>query len=180
MLLEEPIAHADMPASQTRPTSDSWNVPAALRRVLLALVLFGTGGLLLELVLLEHYDSVWKCVPLVLLGIVLLDGMLLWLKPTVGSVRVFQALMMLCLASGAAGLYLHYRGNVEFEIERDPSLHGLALFWSALRGATPSLAPAAIAQLGLLGLIVTYRHPSLRRSRSVHDQRADAEPGETT
>ena len=33
----------------------------------------------------------------------------------------------------------------------DPALHGLDLFWSALRGATPALAPGAMAQLGLIG-----------------------------
>jgi hypothetical protein len=157
----------DRSSQPPAPTSvERWDVPEPVRRVLLALVLFGTGGLLLELVLLEHYDSVWKCVPLVLLGIMLADGLILWWRPSAGAVRVFQALMMLCLASGAAGLYLHYRGNVEFERERDPRLHGLPLFWDALRGATPSLAPGAMAQLGLLGLIVGYRHPLLRRSPS--------------
>jgi len=61
---------------------------------------------------------------------------------------------------------LHYRGNVEFERERDPSLSGLALVWEALRGATPSLAPGAMAQLGLLGLAITWRHPAARRRTS--------------
>ena len=27
----------------------------------------------------------------------------------------------------------------------------------------PALAPSALAQLGLLGLLYTYRHPALRR-----------------
>jgi hypothetical protein len=70
--------------------------------------------------------------------------------------------MVLQIATAIAGLIFHYRGNVEFEIERDESLRGLALFWEAIRGATPALAPGALAQLGLVGLAFTYRHPALK------------------
>ena len=64
------------------------------------------------------------------------------------------------LGAGLLGVYLHFAGNVEFAIERTPELRGFALVWKALRGATPALAPGALAQLGLLGLIYTYTHPS--------------------
>jgi hypothetical protein len=69
--------------------------------------------------------------------------------------------MILQVVTGLAGLALHYKGNVEFELERDESLRGLKLFWEAIRGATPTLAPGALAQLGLVGLAFTYRHPAL-------------------
>jgi hypothetical protein len=62
---------------------------------------------------------------------------------------------------GVLGLYYHYHGNVEFALERNPSLRGTGLIWKALRGATPALAPGALAQLGLLGLLFCYRHPAL-------------------
>ena len=75
--------------------------------------------------------------------------------------RSFQTIMVLYLLIGALGVYFHLRGNVEFAVERDPSLSGLKLLWKALRGATPALAPGALAQLGLLGLLYTYGHPSL-------------------
>jgi hypothetical protein len=65
--------------------------------------------------------------------------------------------MVIYLIVGALGVYFHIRGNVEFALERDPSLSGLRLLWKALRGATPALAPGALAQLGLLGLLYTYR-----------------------
>ncbi len=35
----------------------------------------------------------------------------------------------------------------------DDAADGLVLLWRSLRGATPALAPGALAQLGLLGLI---------------------------
>jgi hypothetical protein len=134
-----------------------------LRRALLALVLVGAAGLLAELALLEHWDSAWQWAPLALLGLVLVvAGALAW-RPTRGVLRGFRALMVLCVVAGTLGVYLHYRGNVEFELEREPTLGGLALLWEAVRGATPALAPGALAQLGLVGLAYAFRHPLLRR-----------------
>jgi hypothetical protein len=137
------------------------DIAHSLRRLLLALVLLGAAGLLVELVLLEHYDSAWKWSPLVLLVVVLLSAAAAWLRPGHGTLVIFRAMMRLCVALGLVGLALHYKGNLEFAREHDPSLSGLALLWKGMRGATPSLAPGALAQLGLLGLIFTYRHPAL-------------------
>jgi hypothetical protein len=145
------------------PTPDNDNF-AALRRVLLLLVLIGAIGLLVELALLEHFDSPAQWLPLALLAVVLGALTMVRIRPGPGTVRFFQALMALCVVFGGVGIILHYRGNVEFELERDGSLHGLRLFWEAIRGATPALAPGALSQLGLIGLVYTYRHPALRRS----------------
>lgn len=137
-----------------------------VRRLLLALVLFGTGGLILELLLLEHYESVWQWVPLGVLGAGFVGGVAVALGPTARCVRAFQALMALFVATGLLGLVLHYRGNAAFEREMDRSARGLGLVWSSLRGATPALAPGALIQLGLLGLILAFRHPALRPARN--------------
>ncbi|HEX2203139.1 MAG TPA: hypothetical protein VHG91_07565 [Longimicrobium sp.] len=137
-----------------------------IRRLLLALMGVGTAGLLAELALLEHYESGWQWVPLVLLGAGLLLGIAVWLKPSAVTLRLFQALMAAYVVAGAVGFWLHFRGNVEFELESDPSLGGLALVWAALQGATPALAPGAMAQLGLLGLVLAFRHPALARRAS--------------
>ncbi|MGZ8468140.1 MAG: hypothetical protein ACXWZS_01580 [Gemmatirosa sp.] len=147
------------------PSSDPAVDPAGpLRRLLLAVVLVGAAGLLVELALLEHYDSAWQWTPLALLGLVLAVGGTMAWRPTRGALRLFQALMTVCVVAGAVGVYLHYRGNVEFELERESTLGGLALLWEAVRGATPALAPGALAQLGLVGLAYAFRHPLLRPS----------------
>ena len=132
-----------------------------VRRLLLGLVLFGTVGLLLELLLLEHYESTWQWIPLVLLITGLVAGAVLGARPSRRAVLVFRWIMAGFVAASLAGLVLHYRGNAEFELEMDSSTSGLALVWSALRGATPALAPGALTQLGILGLIAVYRHPAL-------------------
>lgn len=131
-----------------------------LRGLLLALLLFGTAGLVPELVLLEHYDSLEQWIPLVMLTLCLVVTLLLWRLPSARMLWAFRAIMVLCVAMGGLGLYYHYMGNVEFELERNPQLRGLALMWKSLGGATPTLAPGALAQLGLLGLVYAYRHPA--------------------
>lgn len=135
----------------------------SLRSLLLWVMILGMAGLLAELILLEHYESWRQWLPM--LG--LLGGLLIALalaqRPTPGRLRAFRVVMSLFLAMGALGVYFHVMGNMEFELERGRGLSGLALFWEVLRGATPALAPGALAQVGLLGLAYVYRHPGLHR-----------------
>jgi hypothetical protein len=137
-----------------------------LRRILLAVYLIGALGLAAELFLLEHVDGVWQWVPLVLLGAGFFVGVAVALRPGRASLLAFRALMAAFVAAGAVGAYLHLRGNMEFELESDPALRGAALLWEALKGATPALAPGALAQLGLVGLALAYRHPALNPSNT--------------
>ena len=134
----------------------------SLRQLVLAIVLFGIVGLEIELAFLKHADSLAKWIPHVCLLVGLVITIAAYLSPRRPVLRTFQGIMVIYLLVGALGVYFHLRGNIEFAIERDPSLSGLKLFWKALRGATPALAPGALAQLGLLGLLYTYGHPSLK------------------
>jgi hypothetical protein len=133
-----------------------------LRRIVLALVLLGIGGLAAELVLLEHFDSWTQWVPFAALAAGLGSGVVVLLRPGRRSLRLFQAAMLAFVVAGAAGVVLHLKGNQEFEREMDAGARGLALFWRALRGATPALAPGSLAHLGLIGLAAAYRHPAAR------------------
>lgn len=133
----------------------------SLRQLVLALSLFGMLGMEVELFLLEHTESFSQWIPLVLLAGGLASGVLFALRPGSGSIRIFQVLMTLFVVAGLTGPYLHYAGSVEFALERDPALRGMRLVWKALGGATPALAPGALAQLGLIGLACTYRHPGV-------------------
>jgi len=135
-------------------------IHASLRQLLLALVFIGIVGLEVELALLKHAESFTQWIPHVALTIGLLSTLIVFFRPGPATLRVFQTIMVAFVVVGALGLYLHYRGNVEFALERDPSLSGARLIWKALRGATPALAPGALSQLGLLGLLYGYRHPA--------------------
>ena len=135
---------------------------STIRRILLALVLLGIAGLTLELLLLEHTESATQLIPFAVFGTGIAGSVKVALRPTARSIRLFQMSMLLFIVAGLLGLYLHLRGNVEFERETDPTARGLDLIWRSLHGGIPLLAPAAMAQLGLLGLAFAFRHPVLR------------------
>ncbi len=152
-------------------TQRSWRGDAGLlRRFVLAILIMGIIGTGAELVLLEHMEDFWQWVPLVLFVVALPGAGWLFVAPGVASVRVFQILMVLFVVSGFVGQWLHYKGNVEFELEMYPSRSGLELVWEALGGATPSLAPGTMTLLGLLGLAVCFGHPGLRAGKVRNSQ----------
>lgn len=130
-----------------------------VRQMILALVVIGIVGLVVELLLLGHTDSFTQWLPLVTLGAGLASAIAVVWRESRSTVRVFGAVMALFVIIGVLGLYFHFNGNIEWALERNPDLSGRQLAWKALRGATPALAPGALAQLGLLGLIWAYRHP---------------------
>lgn len=138
------------------------------RLLILALIMVGAAGLLAELVLIEHYDEVWQWAPLTALGATIVTGAVVAWRPTRHSLRVFQGVMVACVLFGAIGIVLHLKGNLEFELESAPGLTGWPLYEATIRGATPALAPGALTQLGLLGLLYCFRHPAGARSAGAH------------
>lgn len=140
-----------------------------LRRALAVIVVVGAAGLTAELLLLEHYESAWQYTPLGLLVLTMATGTVALVRPTHGVLRTFQAVMSLCVVAGFVGMWLHFQGNMEWELERNPGMRGFALFKEALMGATPALAPGAMMQLGLIGLAFAWRHPAARSTRLVRE-----------
>jgi hypothetical protein len=130
-----------------------------MRKMLLALVLIGIVGLIAELLLLGHTDSATQWIPLVSLGAGLATTLAVRFAPGRATLRAFQFVMLVFVIAGGVGVYLHFAGNIEWIHERTPELGGWPLVWKALRGATPALAPGALAQLGLLGLVYAWRYP---------------------
>jgi hypothetical protein len=134
---------------------------ATLRLLLLFVLLLGMTGTLAELVLLEHTESATQWIPLVVLLVAMIAAVIGALRPRRPALLALRAVMAGCIVAGAIGLWLHYSGNVEFELEMYPGMGGTELFWKAMTGATPALAPGTMIQFGLLGLIYTWRHPGL-------------------
>ena len=129
------------------------------RQLLIAVFLFGAIGVGLELILLEHTEEAWQWVPIVLLGTSIPTAAVLVFKPSRAVIRLFTFIMVLFIGAGGIGLIQHFRGNIEFELEMYASRGGWELFWEALKGATPTLAPGTMTLLGLMGIIYTFRHP---------------------
>lgn len=140
----------------------------ALRRLLLGLLAFGLAGTGTELLLLGHYEDSWQFVPLGLVAVALGAIAAHAVNRSARSVQVLRVAMSLLVVGAAAGIVLHYRGNLEFQLDMDPTASQWELFKKVVRAkAPPALAPGALAHMGLLGLIYTYRHPALRRGDRV-------------
>jgi hypothetical protein len=134
----------------------------SLRGLLLGLVTFGLIGLATELTFLEHYEEASMAIPFAAIAAALLAVTLLAFRPGRASVRFMRFVMSLFAAVGVLGVVLHYQGSLEFQVDMDPTLSAMQLFWKVMHmKAPPTLAPGAMVQLGLLGLLITYRHPAL-------------------
>ncbi|MGH9257429.1 MAG: hypothetical protein ACRD3C_22945 [Vicinamibacterales bacterium] len=127
-----------------------------IRRMLAALFLLGSIGTAAELVLMEHTEGVWQNVPLALIAIGCIGLAAVALKRGGVQLRAFQLILGLFVASGVAGILLHYQGNTEFELELNPDAAGIELFWESMKGATPALAPGTMILLGAVGLGYAY------------------------
>lgn len=135
---------------------------SVLRAGLLLIFVIGVFGTATELFLIGHTEEWWQWTPLVLMGLSV--GILLWHLFSAGylALRVFRGVMTLFLIAGLVGMFLHFKGNVEFELEMYPHLKGLELFSESMQGATPALAPGTMLHLGLIGWLYTIRHPRFR------------------
>ncbi len=135
-----------------------------LRKYLLFLFLFGVIGTGTELILLDHMEDVWQWTPLVLLALSLPPLGVIVLLRRRAALLLFRSVVWLFIPGGILGLYFHYTGNTEFEIEMYPDIGSLELFLESITGATPALAPGAMVLLGLIGHCYAYKHPLNNRT----------------
>ena len=96
--------------------------------------------MLAELVILEHSADPDQWIPLVVGASGLLSVTWAGIAPSVAALRTLQFLMLVYIGSAVIGVTLHVQADAE----------------------APALAPGLLAQLGCLGLLATYRHPTLR------------------
>jgi hypothetical protein len=135
-----------------------------LRRLILALLTFGLVATAGELFALGHYKEAWQFVPIGCLIAALL--VIVWHVVFGGaaSLQVLRFVMLVMLVVGLTGVTLHFQSSRAFQLDANPDLAGLPLILKVLHAKSPpTLAPGAMVQLGLLGLIYAFRHPSLRR-----------------
>ncbi|MSO49459.1 MAG: hypothetical protein EXQ49_06085 [Acidobacteria bacterium] len=139
---------------------------ATIRRLLLALLVFGMAGTTAELWLMGHYEDWKQLIPFGVMALSTLAGFWHGFARTTSSASLFRLSMLLLMVAGATGSVLHYRANMEFQLEMDPTMGGMALLLKVLHAkAPPALAPGNMALLGLLGLVST-----LGISRAFHKE----------
>jgi len=144
-----------------RPVTEDHRL-STITAIIAAVLMFGMAGLLAELALIAHYEDVTQWIPLALLaaGLVVLGADLALARGW--TQLLIQLTMVLFVAAGVLGVYFHFQGSREFQIEMDPQMRGTTLVWHVLRAKSPpTLAPGSMMQLGILGLGYAY----LRRTR---------------
>lgn len=144
----------------TQPPAHSSTV-THLRLLLLALSTFICLMTPVELLLLNHLEKPWQWIPFAALGVLVLANVAVWRRPSAPLLRVYQGLMAVMLGVGVLGVFFHLRQNYSLSLELAPEAVGWGRVMETLKGASPALAPGLFAQLGLLGLVFTYRHPAL-------------------
>ena len=124
---------------------------------MLVVLMFGMTGLLAELALNAHYEDPIQWLPLALLATAIF---VIALDLAVGrswTQLLIQVTMVLVIAAGLLGVYFHFQGSRQFQLEMDPQMRGASLVWHVLRAKSPpTLAPGSMMQLGILGLGYAY------------------------
>jgi hypothetical protein len=142
---------------------DSRVIAERMRFWLGLLALFALFGVIVELILLQHDEEWRQWLPI---GVSAVTALLLasqLARPSAGGVLMLRVSAVVLVVSGVLGVYFHYQGNLEFQMEIDAAQHGWALMRKILEAkAPPALAPGVLVQLGVLTLIYTYRHPELQ------------------
>jgi hypothetical protein len=142
------------PSTQDHRPSTTVDV---LRRVIVGVLLLGMGGLFAELLLLAHYEDLLQRIPLAVLALGLMAMVLDVAVPRTWTSRLVQLAMAMFVVAGLLGMFFHFRGSREFQLEMDPALGGFDLVWHVLRAKSPpTLSPGTMVQMGILGLGYAY------------------------
>ena len=122
-----------------------------------AVLVLGMTGLLAELTLIAHYEDAAQWIPIALLAVGLLAVIAEMVIHRSWTQLLIQLTMVLIVAAGLLGVYFHFSGSREFQLEMDPQMRGATLVWHVLRAKSPpTLAPGSMVQLGILGLGYAY------------------------
>ena len=132
------------------------------KRIIVGVLLFGMAGLFVELLLLAHYENLQQRIPLAVLGLGLFAVVLDLLARRSWTGRLVQLVMALFVVAGLLGVFFHFRGSREFQLEMNPALSGFDLIWHVLRAKSPpTLSPGTMVQMGILGLGYAYLRRTL-------------------
>jgi hypothetical protein len=150
-----------------------------LRTFLLMLAGCMCVGTAVELFLAKHTEDLVQFVPFVLCGVGLIAVVAALLRPRRAMLMALRWVMGLLMLGSLFGMYEHLANNFAFELEMRPNAVWSDVWFEALRGAAPLLAPGILALAAIIAIAATYKHPALRRR---HNELAQAQPaaGETS
>ena len=122
-----------------------------LKQVLVLALLFMMIGTLLELYLLDHYEDTWQLIPVICIGVALINFCVLFYRRSQAAIHLFKLVLVLTTFSGVYGVVLHLQSNFEFEQDMKPTASFWQLILESLSGALPTLAPMSLVVLACIG-----------------------------
>lgn len=132
-----------------------------LRTFLLGLAAFLCAGTMVELALIGHWEGPPQILPFVLCGLGLAAVIALLLRPQRRIIRLLRWVMGVTFAGSLFGVYEHIEHNIGFAMEIRPNATMGDVFFDALGGANPLLAPGMLALAAMIAIAATYYHPLL-------------------
>src|SRR5215207_1683288 len=131
-------------------------------------------GTTVELFLAKHYQDLFQLLPFVLCGVGLIGVVAVLRRPQRTRLLALRGVMGLLLLGSLLGIYEHLVNNFAFELDMRPSAVWSDIWFQALRGAAPLLAPGILAVAAVVALAATYAHPALARRNAAVAQAAAA------
>jgi len=136
-------------------------------------------GTTVELFLAKHYEDPLQLLPFVLCGVGLIAVAAVLRRQQRARLLALRGVMSLLLLVSLLGIYEHLVNNFAFELEMRPSAVWSDVWFQALRGAAPLLAPGILAVAAVVAIAATYAHPALARGNAA-EQKAHPATGEPT
>jgi hypothetical protein len=156
----------------------------ALRGGFLALSLASAAVTAIELAMLRHWNGVEQVIPWIVLAVVAVTALALAIHPSRATVATARLVGLGTFVASAFGVWSHVHSNYETAplnarfTDRWPSMSEPSRWWAALNGsvgASPALAPAALAFAGLCLTLATVG--LAHRQRSVPGRRSPSLSG---
>lgn len=120
-------------------------------------------GTVVELLFVGHAESFIQLVPFMLCAVGAVTVIAAFYVPRRQTLIALRGVMVLMVLGSAFGIYEHLTHNFAFELEIRPNATVGDVFWKALAGASPLIAPGILALAAVLALAATYRHPLLEK-----------------
>ncbi len=142
-----------------------------LRRALLGLSAIALAGTGVELVIGRHWESATQLIPFAAIAVAAVALSMIAAARSRTMLRVAQGLCAVVLVASVLGVWNHVAGNEESGAldqryaatwESTPATERWWLAASGGVGPSPPLAPGVLAQVALMLLAATLRHPVLR------------------
>jgi len=122
-------------------------------------------GTLLELYLLDHYEDTWQLIPVLCIGVALVNLCVLFYRRSQAAIHLFKLVLVLTTFSGVYGVVLHLQSNFEFEQDMKPTAGFWQLILESLSGALPTLAPMSLVVLACIGysylILIQQQHEKI-------------------